>query len=563
MRRFTWLCLFVTVFAISACQNGEIVGSDASGAADGSAIDTAVEDSNADDVIATDTTLEDGTTPTDVASNDVEADATGADTDVVEGPKGHYECNQELTGLSSELVLKGVWAGETDSIVAVGNNGVVARLREGKWSALEYEADVDLLNEVSGVSAEDLWAVGRDGLLLHITADAAQLHPSSGKFPTFWGTEMVASNEAYAVGLGGMVTKFDGMDWVQTAKPSVNNNYWTGVAGSGENMIAVGQFGTVGRVMGSYVQTMASPTNMNLNDIHSADGQTFYAVGNFGTVLKGGIDGLTVVNVPTNANLYGVWMSSSDSVYVVGDSGTLLHYNGTTWSPLDSATPFGLRTIWVDAAGQATISGSQGVLIEGSVLTGFTNVGKLFDGGELTTSFGFSTGQVFLAGNDAKVFQKQGAAWPEVPTPSTLYIRDMWGASASDVWAVGWAGLVLHWDGTAWTQVTVPSTDQLESIWGNAANDIYAVGSNGALLHFDGSSWSKTESSTIENLRCAFALSPNDVWLGGNKGVLMHWDGFSWATHNITPKKYADGSEGLGKTRSTESGVPRRTMYGP
>ena len=318
MRRFSWLGLVVMVAVVAACSSGDVVSpADTASNVDGSSQDNGSTDTASTDTATFDATVEDTISDGGSLIDAGIDDASVSDTDVKEGPKGHYEFKQELTGLSNEMVLKGVWAGKSGEVVAVGNDGVVARLKDGKWSTLDHGQDVDLLNDVSGVSSDDLWAVGRDGILLHISEDEAQLHPASNAYPTFWGVEMLAPNNAYAVGLGGTVAKFDGMDWKQTAQPTQNSTYWTGLAGSGQTLIAVGQFGAIGHVLGNIVQPIASPTNMNLNDIHTADGVTFYAVGNFGTVLKGGVDGMVLESVPTSANLYGVWVHASDSVYVV------------------------------------------------------------------------------------------------------------------------------------------------------------------------------------------------------------------------------------------------------
>jgi hypothetical protein len=141
-------------------------------------------------------------------------------------------------------------------------------------------------------------------------------------------------------------------------------------------------------------------------------------------------------------------------------------------------------------------------------------------------------------------------AWRAFPSPTTVWLNEVWGSSASDVWIVGGndletgSSVVLHFDGRAWRVVPAPTTRALYGVWGFARDDVWAVGGAGALLHFDGIGWRSVPSPETLLLVAVWGASPDDVWASGRDGALAHYDGVSWA-HVTVPGSPLDGHASL------------------
>ncbi len=127
--------------------------------------DTSVSEPDVEDVAEPDTAVED-TTLSDSVMEDVPVT-----TDVEEGDASQTAIVRWFepvsTGLGQDYVFKGGWAGEAGRVVTVGNDGLVAaRDPEGDWEVLNLGSGADLLNDVDGSDASNLWAVGKKGALL-------------------------------------------------------------------------------------------------------------------------------------------------------------------------------------------------------------------------------------------------------------------------------------------------------------------------------------------------------------------------------------------------------------
>jgi hypothetical protein len=76
-----------------------------------------------------------------------------------------------------------------------------------------------------------------------------------------------------------------------------------------------------------------------------------------------------------------------------------------------------------------------------------------------------------------------------VPSPVTVDLYGVFGFGANDVWAVGEASTVLHWNGDKWTRLSTPFDEAWEkprllAVWGSSPGDVWIAG-NGTLLHFE------------------------------------------------------------------------------
>ena len=371
-----------------------------------------------------------------------------------------------------------------------------------------------------------------DDVFIDTTCDSG----STVTFPTMWGTCAISPDRAYAVGLGGAILMWDGSSWKQISGNGATRTYYD-VFGHGDTQVYVGEKGEIKVSTPTGQIPVTSPTTVSLRGVHSADGEIWFAVGDGGTILLGTESIWEQVPMVQSNDMQDVFAVSSNDVYAVGRGGTALHYDGVAWTQLTlpaSVQFTDFFSVWVQGDGTVTITGDEGVLIQGTVATGFSNIGSLAQGGKLLGSWGSDLDSTLcLVGNTglegiakALIYKTQ---WKDQGLPSTLHLQAVSGTSGLDIWAVGLGSVILHYDGLGWTQFDAPVPGDLYTVWSKSPTEAYAAGQDGLVLRWDGVQWLTAASQTTENLRDVFALSENDVYAVGHTGTIMHFDGFVWS----------------------------------
>lgn len=247
-----------------------------------------------------------------------------------------------LTGTSAKL--GGMWGPDANEAWIVGSGGTILRW-DGTKQVVSPEGGpigVDL-NDVSGVSRTDVWAVGEAGAILHRNAEGWRLL-RTGPTNTIHAAWAASENDAWAVGSGGLLLRWDGNSWRSIQAPI--NGDWYAIAGSGANNVWVaGQQGNVMRWDGSTwsAQSIQTPTDLRGLYVPSM-GTSVFAVGLQGLVFRYS-GGWQVQNSNTLSALYGIWGSAADDIWAAGQAGVVIHWNGTAWTPVTSPTTQDLYAI--------------------------------------------------------------------------------------------------------------------------------------------------------------------------------------------------------------------------
>lgn len=107
----------------------------------------------------------------------------------------------------------------------------------------------------------------------------------------------------------------------------------------------------------------------------------------------------------------------------------------------------------------------------------------------------------FCAGEGGRIRRFDGSHWSLMTTPVGDDLRGVWGWSQNEVFAVG-GDSIIHFDGTAWSEMAIPYVNnlQLMGVWGTGDDNVYAVGGHGAedtygnqlavILRYNGFDWS-------------------------------------------------------------------------
>jgi hypothetical protein len=127
-------------------------------------------------------------------------------------------------------------------VLISGENGEVLR-----WTttfASETAPNL-ILTAVIKVSATESWIIGENGTALHSTTPGTWTSvPTPVASGTLYGAYAAAANDIWAVGTGGVIIHYDGAAWSQVESPTTTTlRNVTGIPGGG--LIAVGDGGVV------------------------------------------------------------------------------------------------------------------------------------------------------------------------------------------------------------------------------------------------------------------------------------------------------------------------------
>ena len=293
------------------------------------------------------------------------------------------------------------------------------------------------LNAIWGSSANDVWAVGTRGTILHGDGSTFQVVPS-GTDEIFYGV--------WGRGPGDV--------WVTSsrvprhARDEVDGGVsWDIVTGSTWNEWAQ-NFGRVWSIWGSSAEDvwLVGTASQRFGEPGSIWTKTTIFSGEtvWQTVPAEDAHGWSI-----QPSLRALWGSSRDDIWAVGYGGQAFTYRPAsgTWVQHNSRTSADLTAVW-----------------------------------------GAGRGDVWAVGQDGTIRHHTSASdsfhFVESPTKANLYA--IWGSGPSDIWAVGEHGIAVHYDGTTWKVVVlelgIDPLPNLYGIWGSGPDDVWVVGDD-VLLH--------------------------------------------------------------------------------
>ncbi len=274
---------------------------------------------------------------------------------------------------------------------AVGNtvapNFTLLRWNGSSWSSvtLAYSCVNQNLTGVSAVNSGEAWAVGptyKTGgscsssggsqvytILKWNGSSWSQLAPpsipaNSGSNEDLNDVHVIDGNQSgagtigFAVGVNGVILKYNGSTWTADTSPTSNTLNSVYVVSSSEAW-AAGNSGTLIKWNGSTWSAVASPTSTQLNAIRmvsSSLGSTAtagWAVGNSGAAIVYNGSSWSAANTGSAQNLFGVGIfSTGNDVWAAGAAGTMMHWDGSSWTSIASGVATQLNGVAVIAPQQ-------------------------------------------------------------------------------------------------------------------------------------------------------------------------------------------------------------------
>jgi len=118
-------------------------------------------------------------------------------------------------------LLRDVWGADCDNLVAVGDDGAIARYDGSEWALVDEKPTAAHLHSVWGTSADNIFAVGDEGTIVRFDGTAWSL-VESGRDVDLLGVWGVSEIEFYAVGgrkngEQAVVLEYNGRIWQEAA----------------------------------------------------------------------------------------------------------------------------------------------------------------------------------------------------------------------------------------------------------------------------------------------------------------------------------------------------------
>lgn len=525
----------------------------------------------------------------------------GDDTSVTPTPLSDPVFRQ-VTNLPTVTTWERVWGVSASDLFVMGEDGYVYRGDGSTWTEeLSTVNDERVMYSAWGATADNMFFVGRiiygdtveipdpDGgvpdtviqdspILDHYNGtifNAVGLTGVDWGLYDIWGS---AADDIFAVGYDGTIIHYEeiGSDWTIMSAGGETPVWLTAVWGTSDSSVyASGRKGTLLHYDGAAWSVIVTHTAEHIWDVWGLSDTLVYGVGSNGMVLRYDGSSISLMSTPVNSTLYSIWGSSEDDLYAVGYSGTIIHYDGTEWTEVPSGTGFALSSLWgtdannIYASGQTLLrydgnnwnpvvvrnepdfadvwAGSDGISSEAIAVGTGGNIlksdgGNLFGamtvgGGSISTNLNGVGGNpegeaLFIVGDGGTILERDTETnWVDASPGTSGDLFAVAVLSDSLAYAVGAGGTLLEYDGNAWSVIQIMSVLDFNDVWiGESAGDttVHIVCDSGFTLYHDGS-WQSTASNTTENLQSVFGIGAGEAYAVGDNGTLLHFTNGAWS----------------------------------
>lgn len=451
-------------------------------------------------------------------------------------------------------------SGQTAWVATDG--GALYRHEGSDWSAV-FLGEQEEVNALWGSGPNDIWAVGRRGLMLHY--DGAEWRYSTPLFYddllSVWGT---ASDNVYAA--GGRLLHYDGIAWEHVEEiwgagyiagraaddfclaPRGGDTFrcwngtdwsyeyaWGGAGQYGSKALFVTDDGTYQAIdtWGQLVQRGSDGDWREVADAHSEDGYVW--VSHDGTRWRQTRSNTVERQVGTawqaalETPCAGLVLSEgTDATWLGSGCGYFARDNAGSWQQLSGFDQRFKELYNFAAASDGTLyaSGKRTVRFAGDTWTFFEHTDLLgvqaiawIDG----ALYGVGTSSTFTT----RLLRWSGSAWQmlwEGAMGFPIYGAKVWGTGADNIYVL--AEPVQHWDGATVTPLNDRAAEAL-GIDGSSAGSMWAVGEATSISRFTNGAWSLfyAHGWAGDSLEHVVVFADDDVWFYGDIGSFLHWDG--------------------------------------
>lgn len=294
----------------------------------------------------------------------------------------------------AQTLFYGVGA-TTGEAWAVGESGAMYRYTGGAWSP-QTMGSTRTLRGIS-TTGQSFVAAGLSGALLRSVSTSVFSSTAPGA-PDFSAVSAVSATEAWAVGDGGAIYRFDGSSWSKV-------NSGTGVA---------------------------------LRGVWAAGSDDVWAVGDAGTVIRVKNGSAAAMSGGTTQNLLAVWGTSASDIWAVGAAGTVVRYSGTAFAPVTApATIKAITGVWGNLSSNVWMVAGPDVFVwNGNNYQKYTPSGS-----DLYAVAGFGSA-LYVVGSKGQLHSFSGGSFTPIETGTRNNLYSI-AVSASTMYLAGDSGTVL------------------------------------------------------------------------------------------------------------------------
>lgn len=300
---------------------------------------------------------------------------------------------------------------------------------EGGTATAVASGQVTIAAEVDGVTGYALLTVSVSGVAVVSTWGVDFYTPQAPN--AIWGA---SENDVFVVGREGMILHYDGTAWITMSGPTLDLSAVWGTSSS--DVYAGGEYATILHYDGTVWQVMITGVNYDIQSIWGSSPTDIYAVGRQGILHFDGTDWDWVNTSEGQTQLNGVWGTSASDVYAVGEGGTIMHFDGADWSTMTGGGTGYLESVWGTAANDVFITdGDSGAILHYDGFDWSIMADGLSDW--LEGVWGTSSSDVYAVGFNGTIQHYDGTAWGKVTLRTSSWLIGVWGTSGGDVYAVG------------------------------------------------------------------------------------------------------------------------------
>ncbi|WP_050725572.1 hypothetical protein [Vulgatibacter incomptus] len=445
--------------------------------------------------------------------------------------------------------LKAVWGFAADDTWAVGSNGAIVHW-DGTATRIVPSGTTANLHDVWGSAPDDVWAAGDAGTLLHF--DGASWSPVESHLTTpIVSISGHAANDVWAIAsdaTGSLSLHFNGTDWriVPVSVLGAGQTLRRVRAIAPDGVWAVGSKGTVLRWNGTmWERNDPGSATADFQDVWGETGSHVFVIG--------GIPNGSTTTPVVRRWVLTAWMpiSYTTGLSTLNDAPLRIWGEATTGNPwLVSRAASGNRLYrWLPNT-TAWFEETTKLAMPRPLAVGGTPNGDLWVSGEggqlkrqdgstfapltepaLSCSVVFALGQDAWAGCGPNVYARETTGWtalPALPPVTNATITAIWASSPTNVWVAStvYDSRIFRWDGAAWTLERAEAYKVL-ALTGDE-NGMWLGGDTNLLRRLEGATNTKipnVPSSVVRGLYSAWAGHAVAVGTSGKIGV---YDGATW-----------------------------------
>ncbi|MBN2493674.1 MAG: hypothetical protein JXR96_03695 [Deltaproteobacteria bacterium] len=475
--------------------------------------------------------------------------------------------------------LYAIWSGP-DAVFVFGQEGCAWHRIDGTWQQFETGPAATIYDAWSS-SASENWIVGEGFAARMVLEGNFDYYSLSQDMHAIWGL----GGHLLAVGDRGRIERYAGSGWSAMEVPNESAELRGCWAASIDEAWAVGLGGVLWSWNGStWSQDDDFDSAADLYAVHGSGQGEVWIAGTSGIWLRqaGSPAWAPQITGYANPDLRGLWSLGPDSAWAAGVGGAIQRFDGARWRRYDLGPRDDLNDIWSHGS-EVWAVGRQGAVLRKTPHGWQTSVAAVPSSPDLHAIWGSGNGPIWVVGGFGRIghIDDGGRFVPYENSPANVDLFDVHGSSGSDVWAVGAGGKVFHGDGSSWTEDAnvseLPENCNLRSVWA-VGTEVWVAGDGGVVLHRKGGNWehADVEDATV-NLLGIWADGQGDAWVVGARtnqsmAVLMRRQesGARVWEEVLLPITFDQGLESIwGSSRSGEvwavgapgSGEQTRVLY--